>query len=181
MKRAIIIFITIAISLTFFACNNSNNRIAETTQIQETESTTQLLYFSTDELINSFFEKYNSLTDAPINSSDIKTGNIKTKAIVHIDDFSMEVINSKQNTLSISISDNPNNESTKLYYTFKNCIKANNPNIADEDIENAWNNIHESGYITDNYDLNGITITYVPYKELSKGHSNLRIDLVFSL
>lgn len=93
----------------------------------------------------------------------------------------MEVINSKQNTLSISISDNPNNESTKLYYTFKNCIKANNPNIADEDIENAWNNIHESGYITDNYDLNGITITYVPYKELSKGHSNLRIDLVFSL
>ena len=55
------------------------------------------------------------------------------------------------------------------------------PNVADDEISTAWNAIHETGYMVEDYDFNGIKITYVPSKELSWGTSALRVDLSFPL
>ena len=65
----------------------------------------------------------------------------------------------------------------KLLSIFSSCIKATYPNVTDDEISNAWNALHETGYKVEDYDFNGIKITYVPSKELSWGTSALRIDL----
>lgn len=141
----------------------------------------ELLYFKTDALVNDFFEKYNSISDDKIDPTEIEKGNIDTKALVYRDDFSMEVINSNRGFLSVSLSTNPENEEIYLYNVFLKCIKGMKNNLSDEEIESAWSDIHSTGYMVDGYDLSGITITYIPYKELSNNHSNLRIDLIFPL
>ena len=73
------------------------------------------------------------------------------------------------------------NEDTKLYAIFRDSIKAMSADTADEDIQFAWSTIHESGYLVEDYDFNGVSITYVPSKELSWGTSDLRVDLEFPL
>lgn len=155
--------------------NTTEENIATTTEKSETEN--ELLYFDTDETINHFFENYNMISDTTINKADIEKGNIDEKALVYIDDFSMEVVNSKQGFLAVSISTSPENEETQLYNVFTNCIKSANKDLSNEEIETAWKEIHETGYMVEGYYLKGISITYIPYKELSKGHSDLRIDL----
>ncbi len=155
--------------------NTTEEYIAIATEESETEN--EPLYFDTDEAINHFFENYNIISDIAISKVDIEKGNIDEKALVYIDDFSMEVVNSKQGFLAVSISTSPENEETKLYNVFTNCIKSTNKDLSNEEIETAWKEIHETGYMVEGYDLKGINITYIPYKELSKGHSDLRIDL----
>lgn len=136
-------------------------------------------YFESDDLVNNFFEKYNSVSVAPIDTSDIKKGNIDTKALVYSDLFSMEVVNSKRGFLSVSISSDPENEDVELKNVFVGCIKAMDETLGDEEVSAAWDSIHETGRMVDCYDFNGVTIAYIPYVELSNGHSNLRIDLSF--
>ena len=151
------------------------------TQGQETQSTEVVMeYFGTDLIVNNFFVAYNAIAESPIDATEIEKGNIKTKALVYIDDFSMEVINAAD-FLSVSISVDPENENTKLLSIFSSCIKAMYPNVADDEISAAWNAIHETGYMVEDYDFNGIQITYVPSKELSWGTSALRIDLSFPM
>ena len=151
------------------------------TQEQETQSTGVVMeYFETDLIVNNFFVAYNAIAESPIDVTEIEKGNIKTKALVYIDDFSMEVINAAD-FLSVSISVAPENEDTKLLSIFSSCIQAMYPNVADDEILTAWNAIHETGYMVEDYDFNGIKITYVPSKELSWGTSALRIDLSFPL
>ncbi|MBE6879177.1 MAG: hypothetical protein E7488_08500 [Ruminococcaceae bacterium] len=161
--------------------NVSEVQSEEETQEQEMQNTEVVMeYFETDLIVNNFFVAYNAIAESPIDVTEIEKGNIKTKALVYIDDFSMEVINAAD-FLSISISVDPENEDTKLLSIFSSCIKAMYPNVADDEISTAWNAIHETGYMVEDYDFNGIKITYVPSKELSWGTSALRIDLSFSL
>lgn len=145
------------------------------------ESVIENIYFESDNLVNSFFEKYNAVSSNPIDVSDIEKGNIDTKALVYSDMFSMEVVNSGLGFLSVSISTDPENENTYLNDMFSDCIKAMNATLSDEDIDAAWNALHETGYMVEAYDLDGISITYIPYTELSRGHSDLRIDIIFSV
>lgn len=181
MKKIILITILIlSVLFSLFGCSSQN--ITQTPpNVETTEEKTEMLYFKYDDAVNNFFEKYNSVTDVPIKSTEIKKGNINTKALVYIDDFSMEVLNTKQNSLVISVSDDYKNENTNLHNVFINCIKAMTNDLSSNEIEDAWNEIHSTGYMVENYDFNGIQITYVPYKELSSGHSDLRIDLTFSI
>ena len=90
------------------------------TKEQETQSTEAveeteivLKYFETDLIVNNFFVAYNAIAESQIDVTEIENGNIKTKALVNIDDFSMEVINAAD-FLSVSISVAPENEDTKL-------------------------------------------------------------------
>lgn len=136
-------------------------------------------YFESDDLVNDFFEKYNAASAAPIDASEIEKGNIVTKALVYTDLFSMEVINSTRGFLSVSISADPENEDTALKNVFFGCLKAMDESLGDEDISDAWEAIHESGYMVEGHDLDGITISYIPYAELSRGHSELRVDFTF--
>ncbi|MBU5627097.1 hypothetical protein KQI82_09280 [Oscillibacter sp. MSJ-2] len=166
--------------------NVSNDVIIEETpnvddnQQGEVVSDTGPLYFESDEVVDKFFTDYNAIAEVVIPVEEIEKGNIRTKALVYIDDLSLEIINAND-LLSVSMSSSIENEDTKLYAIFRDTIKAMNANTADEDIQSAWNAIHESGYLVEDYDFNSISITYVPSKELSWGTSDLRVDLEFPL
>lgn len=192
MKRIVLYLFMIAACISLTACNTTNTGSDDTIEATKQTMTEQstiipdkqedmVIYFQSDEIVNDFFKKYNSITDNPISQENIKSGNIRTKALVYIDDFNMEVINTNRGQLSISIGTSPENEDTKLFQVFVDCIKVNKPQITDEAISKAWNDIHTTGYLVENYHLEDIDITYVPYKELSQGHSNLRIDLMFNI
>lgn len=188
-KRIILLLIICLFTGALSSCDRSEFNTSSigteaplTNAMEETErEELELLYFKTDALVNEFFEKYNSISDDKIDPAEIKKGNIDTKALVYIDDFSMEVINSDRGFLSVSLSTKPENEETYLHNAFLKCIKGMKNNLSDEEIESAWSDIHSTRYMVDGYDLSGITITYIPYKELSKSYSNLRIDLTFPL
>ena len=199
MKKLIALVLALGCVLGLAGCGTTDNEVSsknETsnatkagevqceeaeTQEQETQSTEVVMeYFETDLIVNNFFVAYNAIAESPIDVTEIEKGNIKTKALVYIDDFSMEVINAAD-FLSVSISVAPENEDTKLLSIFSSCIQAMYPNVADDEISTAWNAIHETGYMVEDYDFNGIKITYVPSKELSWGTSALRIDLSFPL
>lgn len=137
-------------------------------------------YFESDGVVDKFFSDYNAVAEVVIPAEAIKKGNIKTKAIVYVDDLSLEITNAND-FLFVSMSSSVDNEDTKLYSVFRDVIKTMNIDTADEDIQSAWNGIHETGYLVENYDFKGIIITYVPSKNLSWGASALRVDLKIPL
>lgn len=187
MKKLIILVLASICVFGLAGCETTDNEISnkdETSnstnlsEIQNDETETTMKYFETDVIVNNFFVAYNAIAESPIDATEIEKGNIRTKALVYIDDFSMEVINATD-ILSVSIGVDPENEDTKLFSIFSSCIKAMYPNVTDDEISTAWNTIHETGYMVEDYDFNGIKITYIPSKELSWGTSALRIDLRF--
>ena len=135
--------------------------------------------YSDDVVVNDFFEKFNSISSHPVAASDIQRGNIRTKALIYTDIFNMEIVNSTQGNCYISISSSPEDENTILNELFGDCLKVVDVSLSDDDIASAWDALHKTGYMVDGYVLNDITISYIPYVELSKGHSNLRIDISF--
>ena len=198
MKKLIVLVSALICAFVLASCGTTDNEVSskdETSdamnvskvQSEETSNTevveeteVELKYFETDVIVNNFFVAYNAVSESLIDVTEIEKGNIKTKALVYIDDFSMEVINGA-GFLSVSISVEPENEDTKLLSIFSSCIKAMCPNVTDDEISTAWNTIHETGFMVEDYDFNGIKITYVPSKELSWGTSALRIDLSFPM
>lgn len=144
------------------------------------EQESEQLFFKTDEIVNKFFSDYDAVAEITIPVEEIEKGNIRTKALVYIDDLSLEIINAGD-FLAVSMSSSVENENTKLYAIFRDTIKAMRDDIVEEDILSAWDAIHASGYLVDNYDFDGINITYVPAKELSGGTFGLRVDMEFPL
>lgn len=144
------------------------------------EVSTKPLYFESDEIVDKFFTDYNAIAEVVIPGEVIEKGNIRTKALVYIDDLSLEIIN-VDDYLSVSMSSSVENEDTKLYAVFRDTIKSMRPDASNEDIQAAWSSIHESGYMVEGYDFNGIVLDYVPSKELSYGMSDLRIDMEIPL
>ncbi len=201
-KRIAIFILCVILSFINVACESTSDTSAEDnvaedkTDVQKTDDTltenedleiespddTAIVYFSYDEIVNTFFENYNIFAERAIAPEEIKKGNTKTKALVYYDDCSIEVINASRNGyLAVSISCDPDNEDTELYNMFSSCIWAMDESTSEAEIEQSWNDIHSTGYMVEDYDFNGISITYIPYKELSNGMSNLRIDLDFPL
>lgn len=159
--------------------------IEETTNVDEGQQEEVIadsapIYFESDEVVDKFFNDYNSIAEVVIPAEEIEKGNIGTKALVYIDDLSLEIINASD-FLSVSMSSSVENENTKLYAIFRDTIKAINSSATNENIQSVWNAIHESGYMVEDYDFNGVSITYVPSKEVSWGTSDLRIDLEIPL
>lgn len=155
-------------------------KVEDNQQQEEVTSNPKPLYFESDEIVDKFFTDYNAIAEVIIPAEEIEKGNIRTKALVYIDDLSLEIINASD-FLSISMSSSVENEATTLYAIFRDTIKVMNSDTTDEDVQSAWNAIHESGYLVEDYDFNGVSITYVPSKELSWGTSDLRVDLEFPL
>ena len=130
------------------------------------------LYFESDETVDKFFTDYNAIAEVPIPADEIEKGNIRTKALVYIDDLSLEIINAPD-SLSISMSSSVENEQTLLYSVFRDSIQAVRAEVTEDEIKSAWDTIHESGPV----DLNEIHIFYSAPTELSWGTTDLRIDL----
>lgn len=184
-KKILALGLALVITALFMGCSSADNKIDTSTQTTEEKSPTEVTsekdsytYFPSDSLVDSFFQKYNQLTDRPIQKDEIKEGNISTKALVYYDSYSMEVINSRNGFLSVSIGADPDEEYKGFKKMFINCIKALREDLTSDEIEDAWDGMHESGHLTEDYDLNDLDISYMPYQELSQGHSDLRIDIM---
>lgn len=183
----------ILICFLFSACSK-NVSVSSSKNTQNTEETaptsessskpveniSEPLYFESDSIVDKFFNDYNSIAEIKIPADEIEKGNIRTKALVYIEDLSLEIINAND-FLSISMGSSPENEFTTLYAVFRDSIKAMRADITDLDIQSAWDTIHESGYLVEDYAFNDISITYVPSKELSWGTSDPSIDLEIPL
>lgn len=192
-KVLLIVILCVALGVLGTACSKDDSGM-ETPEVDSSLSSSveeeseepvpeepKLEYFETDSVINEFFVQYNSVSDNPINASDITGSIIRSKAFVNFEGCSMEVDNATD-FFSVSISTAPEDEDTLLHEVFTACVKAMNSNISNEELDTAWSDIHETGYMVEEYEfVNGIVIDYIPYKELSQGHSNLRIDLTFPL
>lgn len=156
---------------------NSQSQQEESSQVEENNIQSNV-YFESDSIVNKFFADYNEIATIPISADMIEQGNIKTKALVYGDAFNLEVINSQQGTLFVSIGSTPENENTALFTIFSDCLKAKK-SFTDEEVLEVWNYLHESGYMVENYEYNGVVITYIPSVELSWGVNDPRIDLLF--
>ena len=159
---------------------SNDEKSPEVENNQQEETVPTFSYFESDEIVDKFFTDYNAIAEVTIPVEEIKKGNIRTKALVNIDDLNMEIVNAGD-FLSVSMSSSVENEETKLYAIFRDSIMAMRADTAVESIQSAWNAIHESGHLVEDYDLNGISITYVPSTELSWGTSDLRVDLEIPL
>ena len=131
---------------------NAEESIEETPEVEDNQQQEEVtpdpepLYFESDEIVDKFFTDYNAIAEVVIPAEEIEKGNIRTKALVYIDDLSLEIINASD-FLSVSMSSSVENEATTLYAIFRDTIKAMSADTADEDIQSAWNALHESGYL----------------------------------
>lgn len=144
------------------------------------ETNPVLEYFESDVIVNDFFVNYNKIASNVIDAGAIEEGNIRTKALVYADNFNLEVINTNNGTLSISIGTKPEEEDTSMFAVFTDCLKAMS-SLSDDEISNAWNAIHETGYMVEDFELSSILITYVPSKELSWRVNDPRVDLTIPI
>ena len=161
---------------------DADSQIPDTQKLESEldEKNLNTLFFKSDEVINNFFVKYNDIAEIQIPAEEIEKGNIRTKALVYLDDLNLEIINAGE-YLSVSMSSSVESESTTLYRVFSDTIKAMRVDISEYEIQNACNDIHASGYLVESYALSDINISYVPNKELSFGNSNLRVRLEIPL
>ena len=139
MQKKFALVIVISLCLLLTACGGNTNapsdtpssNMADSTEIPDTaENDTDIqtedkptsesapLYFESDETVDKFFTDYNAIAEVPIPADEIEKGNIRTKALVYIDDLSLEIINAPD-SLSISMSSSVENEQTLLYSVFK--------------------------------------------------------------
>lgn len=193
MQKKFALVIVISLCLLLTACggntiapsDTTSSNMADSTEIpdaaendadiqteDEPTSESAPLYFESDETVDKFFTDYNAIAEVPIPADEIEKGNIRTKALVYIDDLSLEIINAPD-SLSISMSSSVENEQTLLYSVFRDSILAVRAEVTEDEIKSAWDTIHESGPV----DLNEIHIFYSAPTELSWGTTDLRIDL----
>ena len=143
--------------------------------------------FGSDEVVNGFLIAYNSAAEIPIPAEEVERGNIKTKALVYIDDLYFEIIHvegfSGDNPyISLMFGVAPENERTKLLAVFRDVIAAVRPEITAEDVGAAWEELHESGYGVQDYALEDILIDYFPdLGTVTVGPKKPRIDMKIPL
>ena len=158
--------------------DTTTENVQETTP-EETTEEPELVYFETDEIVNDFFVKYNVVSNNPIEAENISKGNIRTKACISNELYYMEVINATE-FLSVSISMEPENEYTVLKEIFTTCLSIHN--VDSESIEKAWNDIHSTGYMVQNYSgIENVSIDYSPSVKQSWGYTDLQMELIFEL
>ena len=162
------------------AIKEDGSDVAESERSTQSTAVSTYEFFESDETIDSFFVDYNKIAAIQFDADSIERGNIKTKALVYIDDFFCEVVNAK-GSLSVSIGSDPENEETMLYPAFRDIFLSARPAVSEEEVVSAWESIRESGYLVEGYEFLDCTITYVPSKKLSYGLSDPRIDITIPL
>lgn len=148
---------------------------------EESTKEPELLYFQYDKEIDAFFTEYNSISKNKFKEDQISKGNVRTKAnarnkklsleIAHVNDFDKPYI-------EVSIYSNYKDEDTVLYNAFVDVMKVECKDLSKKKIKKAWDKIHKSGYMVEDYDFNGINISYVSHIDTQE-YSEPRIDLIF--
>lgn len=156
------------------------SNVVESEKSTQSTAVSTYEFFESDKTVDSFFVDYNKIAEIRFDASSIERGNIRTKALVYIDDFFCEVINTN-NSLSVSFGCNPTNEEAMMYPAFRDIFLSTRPDVSEKEIVSAWESIHESGYLVEAFSFLDCTITYVPSKKLSYGDSDPRIDISIPL
>ena len=202
MKKVLVFILVLCLGLLIVGCGTlaeesqeSTESVVETTNSEAQEGITEgitelettpsetepvLEYFESDAIVNDFFTSYNAIATNIIDATLIESGNIRTKALVYAENFSLEIINVNDDTLSISIETKPEEENGAMLAVFRDCLKAVST-LSDDEITSVWDAIHETGYMVEGYERSGIVVTYVPPKELSWGVNNPRVDLAIPI
>ena len=180
MKKVLLIALICSIFV-LSACENYSVEKPVVDSLSTTTTTAvKRKYFESNATVNDFFVRYNETAANKIDATSIKKGNIKTKALVYTEQFDLEVINTGTDEVFVSIQTSFENEQSVLYAVFRDSIMATT-SLDDSAVLNMWNKIHESGYMVSDYEANGITMTYVPSKELSWGRNDPRVDLTLTI
>ena len=162
----------------------SESTVEDTTEeVVETEPAVEevvLEYFESDELVNEFFVKYNDVADDKIPAEEIKRGNIRTKALSYHNNIQLEVINVSDEYYSVKIGSKREDEDTVIYEGFKNAM-IGVAGLTEDDVNEVWNILHESGYSEEVNKYDGVKISYIPSVELSWGFNDPRIDLEITI
>ncbi len=109
------------------------------------------IYFESDEVINNFFEKYNSIAKVKINKNEIQKGNVKTKALFGVENAWCEIINVENSSESvsktyihISVSSTDKKEIDKEFVF--NLLKTTNEKYTKEEFSKFWNTLSKEKY-----------------------------------
>ena len=160
MKRICAI---LALIVLLAGCGSSAADPAPTATPEPMKQEPKTVYFGSDEVVDAFLTAYNATAEIKIPPEEVEKGNIKTKALVYMEDLSFEIIHAPE-FLSVSVGVDPENEETKLRAVFGDVIAAARPEISGEDADAAWEEMHATGYLVEGFALGDMTITYVPTK-----------------
>lgn len=140
------------------------------------------LYYEHDEIVNYFITEYNEKESVPIKS--ISQGNIKTKAYGYIGETRIEMLNSYEaysESFNVTVyGGNSEEETEAMFATFKKIAKILDPALTSEEIDDAVISWKNGGVMVENEKIGELTITYIPFIELSEGYTNSRIDIATS-
>lgn len=205
MKKGYIVLLLMSFCLVSCGKNGGESKITNTPEVTENvsvitevekvdtveevkeqvESTKEpeLLYFKYDSVVDEFFSKYNSISSNKFKADQISKGNVQTKANARNDNLSLEIIHVddfENPYIEVSIYSSYKDEGTVLYNAFVDTMKAECKDVSKKKIKKLWEKIHKTGYMVEDYDFNGIKISYVPHIDRQE-HSEPRIDFNFPI
>lgn len=191
MKRRIALCVAVFATLFLVACGNSGDvevtSSAETVSVPASSavestvpdptSTPEVKLFDSNEIVNSFLEKYNGTADRPFDADEIEKGNVRNKAIISTDELYI-TIHGLENGIHISIEDR-DDLSDSFFPTFRDSLQALDESITDEQASACWEELQRSNYNVDinntgidtPYMVNGIRTGYLHssvYGEMSR-------------
>lgn len=135
--------------------------------------------FDSNEIVNSFLEKYNETAEHPFGADEIEKGNVRNKAIISTGDLYINIWSLDQkNGISISIEDK-DEPSEEFFPVFRDCLKAIDESVTDEQAAECWEELQSLNYSVDINDtgmetpcmVNGIRTGYLHsdlYGEMSR-------------
>lgn len=160
------------------AASSADNTISESASVPEEK------LFDSNETVNAFLEKYNETAEYPFGADDIEKGNVRNKAIISTGALYINIWGlDQENGISITIEDK-DEPSEKFFPTFRDCLKAIDESVTDEQAAECWEELQSLNYSVDindtgmetPYMVNGIRTGYL--------HSNLygemsRADILY--
>ncbi len=140
-------------------------------------------YYENDDVVNEFISAFNEkYPESAI--TDAEQGNIKQKAYGHIDGVRVEMLNSygaAAENYNMSVYGGNTDEATEaMFEAFEKVVTVLNPDLSDEQVNELMTYLTSQEYMVEDYEYEGLVITYVPSKELSYGKNDSRLDIASS-
>lgn len=159
------------------------DNLTENNDTTSTDGTEETVIYAEDNVVNRFITEFNQNSAYEI--TDISKGNIRTKYFGYANGRYLEMINANGAAAeAFSLTINGGQETADkqtMYEVFREAVKVLDPAITDEMIDTALAEFDNRDVLIEGYTIgDGITITYVPIKELSYGKTSCRIDILAS-
>lgn len=159
------------------------DNLTENNDTTSTDGTEDTVIYAEDTVVNRFITEFNQNSAYEI--TDISKGNIRTKYFGYANGRYLEMINANGAAAeAFSLTINGGQETADkqtMYEVFREAVKVLDPAITDEMIDTALAEFDNRDVLIEGYTIgDGITITYVPIKEMSYGKTSCRIDILAS-